>query len=142
MFNNKPIPHDTGRESAIEIMRHYKFVIAFENAIANDYVTEKFYNPLYAGAIPIYLGAPNVREFAPSRNCYIDVTDYPSIASLYNAIKQIGMDESKWNSYRLLCAYEQNPEFRRKLQSFDHNPIFRLCQKIKRVICGGMRESY
>lgn len=140
LFNNKSISHDAGRESAIEIMRHYKFVIAFENAIANDYVTEKFYNPLYAGAIPIYLGAPNVCEFAPSINCYIDVTDYPSIDSLYTDIRQIGIDESKWNSYRLLGAYEQNPVFRSKLQSLDHNPIFRLSQKIIDIIIHGAEK--
>jgi len=39
----------------------YKFCIAIENSLAMDYVTEKVYDALAAGCVPIYYGAPNIR---------------------------------------------------------------------------------
>lgn len=56
----------------MEVMKDYRFTIAFENAIADDYVTEKFYEPLLSGSVPVYLGAPNIDRFAPSRSSFID----------------------------------------------------------------------
>ena len=49
------------------ILEGYKFVVAFENSILDDYVTEKFFEAFDSGAVPIYRGAPNIREggFAP-----------------------------------------------------------------------------
>jgi len=70
-LNNARVQNDRGRPSKIETLRHYKFTLAFENALARDYVTEKFFDPLVAGSVPIYLGAPNVETFAPGAHCYI-----------------------------------------------------------------------
>jgi hypothetical protein len=39
-----------------QTLRRYKFAIAFENSETDDYVTEKFYQALLAGAVPIVLG--------------------------------------------------------------------------------------
>ncbi|KAH9259798.1 hypothetical protein BASA81_002220 [Batrachochytrium salamandrivorans] len=49
----------------------YKFSLAFENSERVDYVTEKLYGPLAVGSVPVYLGAHNVKFFAP------DTTPYP-----------------------------------------------------------------
>lgn len=38
----------------------YKFVIAYENSVCNDYITEKLWRPLTLGVIPIYFGAQNI----------------------------------------------------------------------------------
>ncbi|DBA00683.1 TPA: hypothetical protein N0F65_003612 [Lagenidium giganteum] len=43
-------------DDAVQIFEGYKFVIAFENAEVDGYVTEKLVNAFLAGAIPIYLG--------------------------------------------------------------------------------------
>lgn len=43
-----------------KFIARYKFVIAYENAICNDYITEKLWRPLSLGIVPIYFGAPNV----------------------------------------------------------------------------------
>ena len=44
-------------------------------------MTEKFYDPLLTGSVPVYLGAPNVAEHAPAAQCYIDVRDFAGPAS-------------------------------------------------------------
>ncbi len=53
------------------LMQEYWLSIAFENAIDVDYVTEKLYQPLIAGSIPVYFGAPNAREYLPDSNAAV-----------------------------------------------------------------------
>ena len=49
----------------------YKFHLAFENAVCDDYFTEKLVRPFHLGAIPIFYGSKNVRDFAPRRNAFV-----------------------------------------------------------------------
>ena len=58
---------DKGSATKLETIKAYKFTLALENAIAEDYVTEKVYDPLIASSVPVYLGAPNIDDFAPRR---------------------------------------------------------------------------
>lgn len=41
----------------LSFVAKYKFTIAFENAICNDYITEKLWRPLIVGSVPIYYGS-------------------------------------------------------------------------------------
>ena len=43
----------------------YKFVLAFENSICEDYVTEKLYNNLKLNVIPVVFGGSNYSYYAP-----------------------------------------------------------------------------
>jgi hypothetical protein len=53
------------------LMQEYWLSIAFENAIDPDYVTEKLFQPLIAGSIPVYFGAPNAREYLPDASAAV-----------------------------------------------------------------------
>ena len=53
----------------------YKFTIAFENAICHDYITEKFWRPLYVGSVPVVRGSPTVQDWAPDIEHSIIVAD-------------------------------------------------------------------
>lgn len=55
---------------AVETMQHsdlkrlvakYKFSIVAENAICDDYVTEKLWRTLEVGSVPIIIGSPKIR---------------------------------------------------------------------------------
>ncbi|MBX9891051.1 MAG: hypothetical protein K2Y12_01890 [Chitinophagaceae bacterium] len=51
-----------------EIIKKYKFVIAFENTSYNGYVTEKILHPIQVNSIPIYWGSPSIaKEFNEKR---------------------------------------------------------------------------
>ena len=41
-------------ESKMDVFRRYRFCIAMENTVAHDYVTEKLWDALAAGCVPIY----------------------------------------------------------------------------------------
>lgn len=131
LFQTKEMGSDRGRESKMELYGKYKFVIAFENSIANDYVTEKFFDPLLAGSVPIYLGAPNIDEFAPGDNCFVDVRKYESprhLADFLNACYQddtLYMDFLRWKQQPLLAS------FREKAEKQKENPFVALCHKAK-----------
>jgi alpha(1,3/1,4) fucosyltransferase len=64
-----PVPGRIDWQAKIEFLRAYKFVIAFENASAPGYNTEKLSHAIEADCVPIYWGDPeiarsfNVRRF-------------------------------------------------------------------------------
>ncbi len=40
----------------LKLLAKYKFVIAIENAVCDDYLTEKLWRTLQLGSVPLYLG--------------------------------------------------------------------------------------
>ena len=72
-FGNGSRDHFAGDYRGVkkEVFAGYPFVLAFENANCYDWVTEKPFDALLAGAVPVYIGAPNVNDYLPP-NSYID----------------------------------------------------------------------
>ena len=128
LYNNTQLPEDQGIDTKINEYRKYKFVIAFENVIDKDYVTEKFYDPLIAGSVPVYLGAPNIEEFAPGENCFVDVRQFDGPRSLACFINQCYEDEllyAKFFEWRNLPIREV---FSQKMWIQKSHPFVRLCE--------------
>lgn len=61
-FKNNYLDTLNNREF-LSFVAKYKFTIAFENAICNDYITEKLWRPLIVGSVPIYYGSPSFKVF-------------------------------------------------------------------------------
>lgn len=59
-------------ESVIDIMEKYTFALIIENCDADGYVSEKIYDALTVGCIPLYYGNNNKRLGIPE-DCYIDL---------------------------------------------------------------------
>ena len=78
------------------------FALAFENTRHPYYVTEKIYDVMKAGTVPIYLGAPNIEEFVP-KECFINYADFKNDEELYKFITQITPE--KYRSY-LTCIQD------------------------------------
>jgi alpha(1,3/1,4) fucosyltransferase len=75
----------------------YKFNFCFENATGiKGYITEKIFDALLSGTVPIYWGAPDIFEFIP-REAIIHFPDFQNIKELYLYISTMG--ESEWNKY-------------------------------------------
>ena len=113
VFRNRQVADDKGQETKLKTIAAYKFTLAFENAIAKDYVTEKFYDPLIAGSVPVYLGAPNIEEFAPGDHCFINAADWKSPAALARYLVEVASDERPYASYFQWKAKPFRPQFSR-----------------------------
>jgi hypothetical protein len=90
----------------------YPFYLAIENSISLDYVSEKVYEPLLVGTIPIYLGAPNIEDFLPTAHSAILATDFASIKELAAYVLCVLRTPSvydyyvNWKSRPLLPSFE------------------------------------
>jgi hypothetical protein len=131
LFRNAHLSDDDGYKSKQKMMSEYKFAIAFENAISDDYVTEKFFDPLLVGTIPIYLGAPNIDIFSPGKNAFVDVRNYPNPKDLANKLNHLCQDIHQLDSFYQWKKYPLNDSF---IQIADLNrisPFERLVAKIE-----------
>jgi hypothetical protein len=96
---NRALAPDTSRSAKQQIIARYKFTLAFENAISQDYVTEKFFDPLLVGSVPVYLGAPNVEEFAPGNQCFIDAARFDNPRALARYLLELNADPTAYARY-------------------------------------------
>ena len=104
---NRAIPRDEGFHSKQALSATYKFTLAFENAIAKDYVTEKLYEPLLAGSVPVYLGAPNVDQFAPVEDCFVNTANFESPLRLAEYLQHLANDPV---AYGRFLNWRQRPK--------------------------------
>lgn len=106
-------------------LRRYRMNLAFENTRSPGYVTEKLVEPLLAGCIPIYWGAPDVyRDFNPG--CMINVADFPDFDSAIEHI--LAVDASPEARLAILNApvFKDNIEPACMAPSYMTDPIVRL----------------
>lgn len=89
---------DTGGTARWKTQQRYRFSFAFENSIAVDYVTEKFFDPLMFGTVPVYRGAPNVAEFAPEHS-YIDVNAFDGPKALAQYLNHLSVSPDDYARY-------------------------------------------
>lgn len=85
--------------SLFSFIAQYKFHIAFENALCDDYITEKLYRALHVGSVPIYRGSPTVKDWAPDSNSVIIADDFSSPSELANFISYLDKNDSLYNTY-------------------------------------------
>ena len=81
--------------SKIKFLEKYKFTIAFENTRSNGYVTEKFFHPLKANSIPIYLGAPDIAKDFNSK-AFINCCDYKDLDEVIEQIKYLDNNDEAY----------------------------------------------
>lgn len=75
----------------------YKFVLAFENSLCEDYVTEKLYNHLKLNVVPVVFGASNYSLFAPP-NSVIDASRYtPEELATY--LQRLDKNDTLYNTF-------------------------------------------
>ncbi|MBE2240510.1 MAG: hypothetical protein IAE81_22165 [Caldilineaceae bacterium] len=76
------------------VLSRYRFAICFENTVFPGYLTEKLFDCLLAGCIPVYWGDPAVAEKVPS-DCYIDCRQFSDLAELDLYLQQMKPAEAQ-----------------------------------------------
>ncbi|KYN17431.1 Alpha-(1,3)-fucosyltransferase 10 [Trachymyrmex cornetzi] len=77
----------------------YKFTIAFENAICDDYITEKLWRPLIVGSVPIYYGSPSFKDWLPNNKSAISILDFASPIELAHFVHNLVKNDSAYEEY-------------------------------------------
>jgi len=118
-------------EDKASLIAGYMFCVAMENSIAKDYVTEKVFDALKAGCIPVYLGAPNARDFLPHPQAIIDYRDFGTPELLVAEMERLSSNKSAyeeklaWKGHKLS---ELAPSFVEKTRRMATSFQCELCQ--------------
>lgn len=98
---SRDCPKKGGRitEECVNLLRSYKFQLAFENTECLDYVTEKYWgSPLDHGIVPIVMGGADYKEIAIPGS-YINVLDFPSVKALADYLLYLDKNVTAYNEY-------------------------------------------
>ena len=94
------------------------FDLSFENSLERGYVTEKPFDALVSGIVPVYLGdAVHLKSLLPHPKAAIFIADHDNMTSLVEYLHYLTENET---------AYEEHREWR-KTFSYDthikHKPL-------------------
>jgi hypothetical protein len=128
--NRRVPPPDRGRESKLDLIASYRFDLAFENAVGDDYVTEKFFDPLVVGTVPVYLGAPNVDRFAPGYRCFVDASAFDP-KGLAEYLLHLQHDDAAYAEHFAWKDRPFRPGFLELLEEQATPPFARLCRLVQ-----------
>ncbi|MBN3308117.1 FUT10 fucosyltransferase, partial [Amia calva] len=81
------------------ILARYKFILAFENAVCEDYITEKLWRPLKLGVVPVYYGSPTVGRWLPSDRSAIVVNPDEPPVKLARYLKRLDQNDREYEAY-------------------------------------------
>jgi hypothetical protein len=79
-------------EDKLATLAGYRFGLCLENAAHDGYVTEKIFDAMFAGCIPVYLGAPDIERFVPLE-AFIHVRRFRSYEDLTNYVRSLSRSE-------------------------------------------------
>jgi len=127
-LRNRTVEQDDGRSTKLATIARYKFTLAFENSISLDYVTEKFFDPLLAGSVPVYLGAPNIADYAPGEHCYVNAADFAGPAELAAYLRHLQHDDREYARFLAWKTQPLRPAFVQLVEQTRRHPLCRLAE--------------
>ena len=80
----------------LPVLSQYKFTFCLENSVFPGYVTEKIFDAMFAGSVPIYLGAPDIENFIPE-GAFIDMRKFKNFQELDAYLQRL--DEAAYETY-------------------------------------------
>ena len=94
IFGYKPFPSYVGEiEDKGSVYQKAKFAYCYEN-VANlpDYISEKIFDCLLNGCVPVYWGSHTIEEHIPS-TCYIDRRNFKNMSEVHQFLLSIDADQ-------------------------------------------------
>jgi alpha(1,3/1,4) fucosyltransferase len=82
------------QEDKLQLLSRYRFVIAYENYEGDvGYISEKIFDALYAGTVPIYRGDQNIQDYVWPE-CFIDGRKFKDEAELLDFV--VHCPQNRW----------------------------------------------
>lgn len=106
-LNNKKMPKELkykylrklNSDYFYRFVARYKFVIAIENGVCEDYVSEKFWRAIQLGVVPIYFGSPSIRDWLPNEKSAILIEDFSTPMLLSEHIDDLMQNDDLYEEY-------------------------------------------
>jgi hypothetical protein len=93
-----PFPSYRGKvDRKTDILSRCRFNFAYENTAIPGYVTEKIFDAMFAGCVPVYWGADNITDYVPG-DCFIDRRKFADTGSVVEWLRAI--DEREYRIYQ------------------------------------------
>ncbi|KAM6933275.1 alpha-(1,3)-fucosyltransferase 4-like [Xenentodon cancila] len=96
VFGRAGWPLPEGMDNVVRLLGKYKFYLALENSQHTDYITEKLWNAVKAGTVPVVMGPPrrNYERFLPPE-AFIHADDFPSMKKLARYLLELQRDPAR-----------------------------------------------
>jgi hypothetical protein len=134
VLHNRDLPEpDQGYETLLSLTARYKFALVLENSLAEDYVSEKFFNALSSGSVPVYRGAPNIATFAPADHCFINAADFAGPAELAAYLNWLNEHDDAYPEYLTWKYAGLSLSFQGLAEAVRGNPLCRLRDYLRRT---------
>ncbi|XP_046959313.1 alpha-(1,3)-fucosyltransferase 10 [Vanessa cardui] len=106
-LNNKEMPtkfqedylNNLNDDDFLNYISRYKFVLAIENGVCDDYVTEKFWRAIKIGTVPIYFGSPTIKDWLPNNKSAILLEDFPTPKIMSEHLKKLLNNDNLYDEY-------------------------------------------
>jgi len=87
------------RDKTRDCLKKYKFYLSFENALCEDYVTEKYWGHLGdENVVPVVMGGANYTKLAVPGS-YINVMDFKTVKQLAEYLQYLDKNNTAYNEY-------------------------------------------
>lgn len=123
------------------LIKNYKFCLAIENTINfvkwgqmhsdpidDDYITEKLWDCMRGGSIPIYFGAKNAKKYFPTNKSIIYSNDFKNYEELIEYVVLIKNDRNILKQY-IEWPYKYSKSWYKMMKYYSFTPC-KLCSYI------------
>lgn len=113
------------------LLKHYPFTVAIENTLTYDYVTEKLWQPLAAGSVPLYYGAPNIEDWLPCKNCIVNLRQFANPRAAAEFIESVSRNLTRYAEFHKWRSEPIPEKFQKIINYFQRAKRY----KLDHVIC-------
>jgi glycosyltransferase involved in cell wall biosynthesis len=126
-YSHDPVQKLSLKQKAIS---NYMFHLSFENSFETGYVTEKVFDALIAGTVPVYLGATNdCRKLLPDSKAVIFVEDFNNdIPKLAVYLRSLSENRTSYEEHRAWRANFSEEAHRKLSPLLSTSWTCRICQ--------------
>ncbi|XP_023949079.2 alpha-(1,3)-fucosyltransferase 10 [Bicyclus anynana] len=128
----------------LHYIARYKFVLALENGVCEDYVTEKFWRAIKVGSVPIYFGSPSIKDWFPNDKSAILIQDHPTPANMSEHIKKLLKNDHLYDEH-LTHKTKESITNKRLIEEFRMRPYqtdaLNVANKFECLVCRKIHEK-